>query len=179
MNQETVKRIRIFPLWKMEEENRWLSEMAKQGWMLSSVRGITYSFHAEEPSETVFFHELRGIAGKTDRQTVEDFAEFGWRHIARTAAYDYFASDPDNKHLQMYQDSVTVKKRVTMMLFLNAVAFFNLLTILMMSTKGFFADFAPFGFGFLVIALGLIPLLIYSSIRLLGMLRKLRQDIRQ
>lgn len=78
------------------KEEKWLAEMARQGWELCKV-GFGYEFRAVEPQEAVIRIDYRMFASQdsfTNYCTL--FEDSGWRHIAgsRNSGVQYFKRLP-------------------------------------------------------------------------------------
>jgi uncharacterized protein YacL len=49
---------KIFPIWSFDKEERWLNDMAAQGWALDDVGFCRYEFESCEPGEYVIGLEM-------------------------------------------------------------------------------------------------------------------------
>lgn len=102
-NRESNKVVQhFFHLWQIEREEKWLSKMAKEGWVLEKVKitfwGIkTYFFKKIEPTDSVYRIDYK--RNKEDmKQYVELFEDSGWSKIAsefelsknKTSSMHYF-----------------------------------------------------------------------------------------
>lgn len=50
---ETKKLHKVFWVWEFEKEERWLNEMAQEGWALKKASFCTYVFEKTEPGEYI------------------------------------------------------------------------------------------------------------------------------
>ena len=57
---ETKTVYKIFWVWEFEKEERWLNEMAMNGWALKSVGFCRYTFERTEPGAYTVRLEMRG-----------------------------------------------------------------------------------------------------------------------
>ena len=101
-------------VWDFEKEEKWLNEMAMQGWTLASVGWCTYTFEKTEPDEYIIRLEMHG---DTDASYVSFMEETGAEYIGRVMRWLYFRrkselgsfdifSDIDSKIAQLQQIAV-------------------------------------------------------------------------
>ncbi len=74
-------------VWDFEKEERWLNEMAMQGWTLASVGWCTYTFEKTEPDAYIIRLEMHGAA---DTSYVSFMEETGAEYIGRVMRWIYF-----------------------------------------------------------------------------------------
>ena len=55
---ETKKVFKIFFVWDFEKEERWLNQMAMEGWVLEEVSFFGYTFRRCEPGEYILRLEM-------------------------------------------------------------------------------------------------------------------------
>ena len=113
MNRKTVHK--WFWVWDFEKEERWLNQMAAQGWALESVGLGTYRFVECEPGEYTIRLEMRphdsGYMDFLSEMGVECIGRlFAWLYLRKTAAdgpFDLF-SDIDSRtaHLRRIERSL-------------------------------------------------------------------------
>lgn len=73
-------------VWNFEKEERWLNEMAMEGWVLESVGFCTYQFVRCEPGEYIVRMEMA-----PDNQDYRSFLEeIGAEYIGRMVKWIYF-----------------------------------------------------------------------------------------
>lgn len=58
MSMELKRKWRVFWLWDFDKEERWLNEMASQGWQLRHPGFCNYLFEKGEPGEYVYRLEM-------------------------------------------------------------------------------------------------------------------------
>lgn len=89
-NQKNKWIFRYFFPWQYEEEQNWLEEMGKEGWLLQRV-GMGYHFRAAEPQNVFYridFVELGGGKLALYRKT---FINSGWEYAASNwIGYQYY-----------------------------------------------------------------------------------------
>lgn len=75
-----MKRFRMF--FRFDREERWLEEMAKNGWLLSG-KGLFYEFQRCTPGECVIRADYREFKNKGEFwEYVALFEDSGWKHLA-------------------------------------------------------------------------------------------------
>jgi hypothetical protein len=89
MGRDTLTKFRFFGVWQDQQEEAWLREMGRQGWHLSSLFPLVYTFARGEPRDDVY--RLDFIDSNRD---VEDylqlFRDAGWEHLGNLAGWQYF-----------------------------------------------------------------------------------------
>ena len=101
---ETKTVYKIFWVWEFEKEERWLNEMAMNGWALKSVGFCRFTFERTDPGAYTVRLEMRGAdEGYLDfmrESGAEDLGRcFQWIYIRKQAslgAFDLF-SDIDSR----------------------------------------------------------------------------------
>ena len=75
-----------FWAWDFEKEEKWLNEMAMQGWALSSVAFCSFTFKRSEPGEYIIRLEMRDH----DDAYVSFMEDTGAEYIGRVVKWIYF-----------------------------------------------------------------------------------------
>ena len=73
-------------VWDFDKEERWLNEMASQGWVLVSVGFLRFTFERCEPDEYVVRTEMRAA----DNDYISFMEETGAEYIGRCIQWIYF-----------------------------------------------------------------------------------------
>ncbi len=87
-------------VWEYDKEERWLNEMAMQGWALCGVGFASYTFEACEPCEYTIRLEMR----KHDQAYLDIMAETGAEYIGRVAAWIYFRKRAEDGDFDLFSD---------------------------------------------------------------------------
>lgn len=82
---ETKKVFKIFFVWDFEKEERWLNQMAMEGWVLEEVSFFGYTFRRCEPGEYILRLEMN--PSEDYRRFVE---ELGAEYIGSIVNWCYF-----------------------------------------------------------------------------------------
>jgi len=91
MKEKTTKSVfRVFLDPSGEREERWLSEMARQGWFLKKIPLVFYRFVKGEPGEWVYRIDYRGGAKVDRKEYLGLFKDAGWEFAASSAGRYYF-----------------------------------------------------------------------------------------
>lgn len=97
-----------------EEEEKWLGEKAKEGWILKK-RGIFYKFEKIAPDELVYSVDYRRFNSKDEYiNYITMYKDFGWKHIlgSRYSLEQYFvAKNNIDNPPRMYSDDDSNAKR--------------------------------------------------------------------
>lgn len=81
---------KLFPAWKDDQEENWLSEMAQDGWRLSSYRLGIYSFEPSSSIEEVYRLDYKGSSDRDLEDYKSLFEDAGWEHVTRFHGWHYF-----------------------------------------------------------------------------------------
>ena len=89
-----------FWVWDFEKEERWLNEMALQGWVLDGVGWCTYHFRRCEPGEYTVRLEMRTY----DESYVAFMEETGAEFVGRMMVWIYFRKKAADGAFDLYSD---------------------------------------------------------------------------
>ena len=89
-----------FWVWDFEKEERWLNEMALQGWVLDGVGWCTYHFRKCEPGEYSVRLEMRPY----DEGYVNFMNETGAEFVGRMMMWIYFRKKAEDGAFDLYSD---------------------------------------------------------------------------
>ena len=87
-------------VWDFEKEERWLNEMALQGWVLDGVGWCTYHFRRCEPGEYTVRLEMRPY----DESYVAFMEETGAEFVGRMMMWIYFRKKVADGAFDLYSD---------------------------------------------------------------------------
>ena len=89
-----------FWAWDYEKEEKWLNEMAMQGWALTSVGFCKYSFKRSEPGEYIIRTELRDH----DDAYISFMEDTGAEYIGRVVKWIYFRRKSELGAFDIFSD---------------------------------------------------------------------------
>ena len=89
-----------FWVWDFEKEERWLNEMAMQGWVLCGVGFSNYTFERCEPGEYTVRLEMR----PHDEAYVDFMRETGAEFVGRLVAWVYFRKRAEDGPFDLFSD---------------------------------------------------------------------------
>ncbi|MFC1841111.1 DUF2812 domain-containing protein [Thermodesulfobacteriota bacterium] len=92
MSNRVVK-FRIFPVWNMDGELKWLEEMASLGFRLVNVWPAIYFFERTEPESVHFCHGFDQVKFKDRDEYFQLYADAGWQYVSSCAGWHYFKSN--------------------------------------------------------------------------------------
>lgn len=92
MERKTV--IKLIPIWNFDLEEKWLNEMADQGWKLTSVGFCKYNFIECDPGEY-------SIRLQLDEATIMDPSV---EHIDHFARWHYYAKRTEDGPFELMND---------------------------------------------------------------------------
>ena len=99
MNERKTIR-RWYWAWDFDKEERWLNEMAMQGWALAEVGFCTYTFERCEPGAYI----IRLQMCKRDEGYLDFLEETGAEYIGRVAWWIYVRRDAALGDFELFSD---------------------------------------------------------------------------
>ncbi len=99
MNERITVR-KWFWVWEFDKEERWLNEMALQGWLLVDVGLCRYTFEKCEPGAYAVRLEMRGY----DEAYIDFMRETGAVFIGRVIQWIYFSKRTDDGPFDLFSD---------------------------------------------------------------------------
>ena len=111
MQEMTLRKVKLFTLWQDHKEEAWLRQMARQGWHLTSVAPLVYTFARGEPRDDVY--RLDYLVSKADYDEYKQiFEDAGWELVGEMLGWQYFrkpaAADGPN---EIYTDAESKVER--------------------------------------------------------------------
>lgn len=97
MSNEIKKAVKIFLLPDYEQEEKYLTDMHKNGWKLKKVSkiGFVYTFVKCKPENVVYRLDFAEKKDKDMQSYVAMFSEYGWEYIQDVNDYSYFRKRAD------------------------------------------------------------------------------------
>ena len=97
-------------------EEKWLREMAKQGWVLEQVYfpGF-YRFKMVEPIDIIYRLDYHPFHGSTNEGYITMYGDYGWNHVTSLMGYHYF-SKPTSEcagEETIFSDSTSKRDMIT------------------------------------------------------------------
>ena len=89
-----------FWIWEFEKEERWLNEMAMQGWILAEVGWCRFTFERCEPGEWIVRVEMR----PADAEYEAFLEETGAEKIDRMLQWVYFRRRAEEGPFDLFSD---------------------------------------------------------------------------
>ncbi|MBE0659236.1 MAG: DUF2812 domain-containing protein [Bryobacteraceae bacterium] len=169
----TITRLRFFTAWNAEAEERWLEQMARQGWHLTRG-GILFKFRQGAPSMVRYRLDYRSETGTKLREYLDLCRDAGYEHVYQFASWHYFrTSDPAAPELHTDPASLadSYKRILALLAFILLV---NLPFILSPPRHSRLADWSLVWFFINSIRLFLVVVLGYGIIRMAIRIRELR-----
>ena len=88
--KETKQFWRLFFAWQDEQEERWLSEMARKGWHMKHYNLVGYVMERGEPAEVAYRLDFQTVLGGRRQEYLGLFRDAGWEHVQEFANWHYF-----------------------------------------------------------------------------------------
>ena len=87
-------------VWDFEKEERWLNEMAANGWLLDRVGFCKYHFIQCEPGEYAVRLEMH----QPDEAYIDFMGETGAEYVGRMVAWIYFRKRTEDGPFDLFSD---------------------------------------------------------------------------
>mgnify|MGYP004595494347 CR=1 FL=1 len=118
---ETKTLHKLFWVWEFEKEERWLNEMAQEGWALQNAGFCTYTFEKCEPGEYIVRLEMID-----NSQSFQSFMEeLGAEGVGKCVRWAYFRRKTELGEFDMFSDidsRISHLNQIGKMLFLLCMA---------------------------------------------------------
>jgi len=108
-NQKTKTVFKAIFAWEDEKEEKWLEEMAANGWRLEKVYPYVYKFRRSEPETIVYRLDYMSSMEKNYQEYLNLFKDAGWELLASYAGWHYFRIKPQNDQVPEIYNSDRAK----------------------------------------------------------------------
>lgn len=168
----------FFQMYECSRVEKFITDMAKKGWMLESFKGSKFTFRPCEPVELRFSVELFDLASETGvtNDATKTYIEFceraGWNYVAGDRKIHIFSTNNYNVVPIETDDEITLSIINKNILKTNLYVWFMLPFLAVLTMKNNFDDFQYFITDYFSIALCItwVLLLINSLIGIINYL---------
>lgn len=87
-------------VWRFEEEEEWLNQMAMEGWALDRISFLTYHFVQCEPGEYTIRMEMR----RFDSEYINFMEEIGAEYLGSMVKWNYFRRKSELGAFDIFSD---------------------------------------------------------------------------
>jgi len=117
---ETKRVFRWFWAWNDEQEEAWLTEMARQGWHLREPGTFGFYIFERGVERNVVYRLDFKTADQDKEEYLQLFADAGWEHVGEMGGWQYFRTEaPEGEAPEIYTDkSSKIHKYQRLFLFL-------------------------------------------------------------
>lgn len=173
---ETRTALRWFWAWNASEEERWLEDMARQGWHLERG-GILFRFRRGEPATVRYRLDCLSERGGELSEYLTLCRDAGWSYVTRFGPWYYFRTS-DASAPELHTDPSTLASRYRRLLLVLIILLVSNLVIFATQThpRGSFQNFYEW---IQLIRFGLVALLAYGAVRIALFIRKLESQSSQ
>jgi hypothetical protein len=140
MNPEIKTIFKVIFGWEDEKEEKWLEQMAADGWKLISVAPYVYKFQRSEPEKVVFRLDYKNTLDKDYQEYLTLFKDSGWELFATFANWLYFKIKPDNEEVPEIYNSGKAKAQKYRRLLLGLVPLLPIYMVLLNPAFHFFVS---------------------------------------
>jgi hypothetical protein len=171
---DTMKKFHWFWAWDDEKEEAWLREMSQEGWHFKSV-SLPGNYTFEKGESVDYIYRLDYFIDSKDMPSyLQIFEDTGWNHMGKMGGWQYFRTESrDGNAPEIYSDKASKAKKYERLI-LYLVIFLPIYLSMMNITSRGEAGYMRF-FSFLAEAFML--LYIYSMVRLIGRVTKLKKGV--
>lgn len=121
MKRKVIRK--LFWAWEFEKEEKWLNDMAKDGWALDKVGYCKYVFAQCEKGEYTFRLEL--LENSPDSEAAQDYISFvedtGAEYIGNVMKWVYFRKKAAEGEFEMFSDTASKVNHVDRIVRLSQV----------------------------------------------------------
>jgi len=89
--------LKVFLPWQDENEEKWLEEMAANGWQIETVVPFAYSFRKSSPRQSVIRLDYKSTWDKDYQEYLATFRDAGWTLLTTYSNWHYFSINPQNE----------------------------------------------------------------------------------
>ena len=176
MNGERLVRYRFFAAWADQQEERWLEQMAAQGWHLVSG-GIRFVFERGEPVQMRYRLDYRPVYPQGQGEYLSLFRDAGWEYVGDFLSWHYFRSPVSAAAPEIFTDTESrVAKYRSLLVLLALVLVMNLGVLPGVLDIVSARHSSPLVTAALAVQLCMLALLIYATVRIALHMRKIRQE---
>ena len=108
---DSIKRVRkYFSIAEFEKEEKYLTDMAAQGWRFVDTNGTIYTFERCEPEQVVYRLDFSGIPLDQRDDYYAMFRDYGWEYLQDSYGFSYFrkpAEGASPEDLEIFSDGAS------------------------------------------------------------------------
>lgn len=108
-----TRRVRkLFFAWQENREAAWLSNMSADGWHLSSVGFLNYTFTKGAPEEYVYQFDFITLRKKDEPDYFQVYSDAGWEMVGKLGGWYYYRKARSaGGSTVIYSDSDSLEKK--------------------------------------------------------------------
>ena len=108
---DSIKRVRkYFSIAEFEKEEKYLTDMAAQGWRFVDTNGTIYTFERCEPEQVVYRLDFSGIPLDQRDDYYAMFRDYGWEYLQDSYGFSYFRKPAEGaapEDLEIFSDGAS------------------------------------------------------------------------
>lgn len=108
---DSIKRVRkYFSIAEFEKEEKYLTDMAAQGWRFVDTNGNIYTFERCEPEQVVYRLDFSGIPLDQRDDYYAMFRDYGWEYLQDSYGFSYFRKPAEGaapEDLEIFSDGAS------------------------------------------------------------------------
>ena len=167
--------------WEDEKEEKWLEQMAADGWKLISVAPYVYKFQRSEPEKVIFRLDYKNTLDKDYQEYLTLFKDAGWELFATFANWQYFKIKPENEEVPEIYNSGKAKAQKYRRLLLGLVPLLPIYIVLFNPTLHFFTSDASKEISWIItitrVILAIVVIfVVFVVIKVLAKIKKLESE---
>lgn len=176
-DRRIMRCFKLFWAWQEDTEARWLEQLALEGWSLSSVRGIRYTFVKSAPQSVVYRLDYQAVSAEEFEEYRQLCEEMGWECVARLGNWIYLRRPAGQEGTtELYSDNASRLQRYRSQFGTMALALVPLIYMLVVHPLAFGPMRTWWGRALQIVLVPLGLVLLYAMGRISQMMRRLESS---
>ncbi|MGV3487059.1 MAG: DUF2812 domain-containing protein [Tuberibacillus sp.] len=115
--------VKLFWAWQDEKEEKWLTEMAEEGWHLVKCGPAFYKFTKGEREKAIYKTDFKPQKAIDRNEYLTIFKDAGWEHVAECMGWHYFKTRSEsNQYLDIFSDKQSkIQKYKSLLSFMSFI----------------------------------------------------------
>ncbi|OFI48687.1 hypothetical protein BG261_07275 [Floricoccus tropicus] len=99
--EKKVKKFFLF--WQFDEEEKWLNDMSAQGWQLTEIKRIKYTFKSCQPNTYIYKLDYLDNSKEKNQEYLNSIQSFGIEKVYQTYNLLYLSMENENSSDQVFE----------------------------------------------------------------------------
>lgn len=177
MENRNITKFKWFWIWQDDAEERWLEQMSKKGFHLSSVStpGF-YTFTKDKPVDFVYRLDYQRFYKKDRKEYLQLFNDAGWEYLGEMSAWQYFRKQMKTGEInEIFTDMHSKIAKYRRIIGVLGFACFFLMSVLL--ERVLRMQVLPWWGNVQIFLLLVLLLVVYAIVRILLRIQRLKKTI--